>query len=307
MGETSNMFPVSWKQTLNRIKEVEEQDVLHDIEMPKWPRSKLIYLMFLVIYILVEFPASRLVLAYESVVKNEARTPGSVALIIVRVLLALMMLPLFVLVWMILVIWNILHSILHYIWTLGEFQEKMDKQLLEEAVTEYVEAEEKGKEQDGGNEGDWKGASLATQVEKSNKKEKELKERAMERKAELKEKVEEMRRAARKGKQDRVQKQVALLINPPRLYDAKTKGLASRRENEDQRMRNARTGTPASSLDQGEGTIKPNQDALPETEMLTRRSIWRLARGPRKKAIDEEVRVAGQDGPSRTAELTQDL
>lgn len=303
MGETSNMFPVSWKQTLNRIKEVEEQDVLHDIEMPKWPRSKLIYLMFLLIYILVEFPASRLVLAYESVVRNDARTPGSVGLIIVQVLVALIMLPLFVVVWISLVTWNILHTILKYIWTVGEIQERVDKQILEQSLAEYVEVEQKGKEQDGGNGIDQKGAPLATQEEKSNRKEKELKERAMERKAELKEIVEEMRRTARQGKADRVQKQVALLINPPRLYEAKTKGFTSRTKNEDQMKMNARTGTVASFLDQGEANTEiPDQSVLPETQIPARRSIWRLARGLRKKAIDEEVRVAGQERPSNIIE-----
>ena len=170
MGETSNMFPVSWQKTLNRIKEVEEQDVLHDIEIPKWPRSKLIYLLFLVVYFLVEFPASRIMLAYESVVRIGGRTPGSVALTAVQISVAMMMLPLFVVVWKGLVTWSILHSILSRIWAFREIWEKMDKTLLEEAVAAFVEEEEKGKEQDGGNE---KVASVATLEEKS-KRDKEL-------------------------------------------------------------------------------------------------------------------------------------
>ena len=297
MGETSNLFPVSWKKTLNRIKEVEEQDVLHDIEMPKWPRSKLVYLMFLVIYMLVEFPASRLVLAYESVVKNHARTPGSVARIIVRMSVALIMLPLFLVVWMGLVTWNILNFIWDYIWGLGQIREKMDKQLFDEAVARYVEAEEKGKEQEVGNEPDRKGAPLATQEEKSNRKEKELKERAIERTAEVKDAVARMRRATREGKQDRVQRQVALLINPPRLYEARTRGFATRTKKENP----TRTGTATSSLGQGEATAETrDQGLLPETRGS---SMWRLTRGLKMKAIDEEVRVAGERRPFDTQEV----
>ena len=300
MGETSNMFPVSWKKTLNRIKEVEEQDVLHDIEMPKSPRSKLVYLMFLVIYILVEFPASRLVLAYESVVRSGARTPGSVALLIVRMLVALIMLPLFVVVWIGLITWNILHSSSDYIWGIGEIQEKMDKQLLEEAVARFVEAEEKGKEQEGETETERKGAPLATQEEKSNRKEKDLKERAIERTAKVKDAVQGKRKAAREEKRDRVQKQVALLINPPRLYEARTKGFATKSKKENP----ARPGTAASSLGQGDATAETqDQGVSPETQGLSRRSMWWLARGLKTKAIDEEVRVAGQGGPVDTNDV----
>ncbi len=303
MGETSNMFPVSWKKTLKRIKEVEEQDVLHDIGMPKWPRSKLVYLMFLLIYILVEFPASRLVLAYESVVRDSARTPGSVARNIVRMLVALIMLPLFVVVWIGLVTWNILHSIWDYIWGLGELKEKMDKQLLDEAVKRYVKAEEKGKEQDGGTETERKRVSPATQEEKSNKKEKELeelkelKERA--RTAEVKDAVAGMRRDTRQGKQDRVQRQVASLINPPRLYEAGTKGFATKKKEN-----HARADTAASLLGEGEATAEiPDQRVLSEAKILSRGYMWWLTRGLKMKAIDEEVRVAAEGVPFDTQEV----
>ncbi len=299
MGETSNMFPVSWKKTLNRIKEVEEQDVLHDIEKPKWPRSKLVYLMFLVIYMFVEFPASRLVLAYDSVVKNHARTLGSVARRIGRMSVALIVLPLFVVVWIGLVTWNILHSIWDYIWGLGELQEKMDKQLLDEAVARHVEAEEKGKEQEGGTETDRKRVSPATQEEKSNKKEKELKERAIDRKAKVKDAVEVMRKAARQDKQDRVQGQVASLINPPRLYEAGTKGFATKKKEN-----HARADTAASLLGEGEATAEiPDQRVLSEAKILSRGYMWWLTRGLKMKAIDEEVRVAAERVPFDTQEV----
>ena len=300
MGETSNMFPVSWKKALNRIKEVEVQDVLHDVERPKWPRSKLLYLLFLVIYIFVELPASRVVLAYDSVMRSGGRTPGNVALTAVQILVAMMILPLFTVVWMALVTWSISESILSNIWALGGIRGKMDKQLLEAAVSEFVEQEEKSNEQDGEKEIDRKEAPVATQEEKSNKKEKELKERIIERKTELKEKIEETRRKAHESREDRLQKQIALLINPSRLYEGTTKGFISKYEEKKTIL--PRIGTALSSLGKSEATTEPpDRSASLENWILTRRSIWGLASRPKTKAIDEEVRVAGQHEPTDTA------
>lgn len=299
MGKTSNVFPVSWKKTLNRIQEAEAQDVLHDIEMPEWPRSKLIYLMFLVIYLMVEFPTSRIVLAYESVVKDGARTPASVALTAVRILAAIMMLPVFVVAWMVLVIWSILHSTVDKVWTFRKLLEDMDKKLLEESITGYVEKEEKSEEQDGEKEIDRKGATAATHEEKGgNKKEKELKERVIERKTKLKEKVEEARRVSHKGKEDRVHERVKLLINPPKLYEAQTKAFNSRtKKGEDQKTTISPTSTAPSSIGKDEASAETlDQSASPENPSLTHGSMWRLARRLKKKAIDDEVAVQGRQG-----------
>lgn len=303
MGETSNMFPVSWKKTLNNIKEAEEQDVLHDNEMPTWPRSKLIYLLFLVIYLIVEFPASRIVLAYESVVRNNARTPESIALTAFRVLIAIMMLPIFVAVWMVLVLWSILHWIWRKIWSLRTFQEQMDK--LEEAITGYAEKEEKSKEQDGEKENDRKGAWGTAYDEKSHQKGKGLKERGIERKNRLKERVAEARRVARKGKEGR-QKQVALLINPPELYKAKSESFKSRtKKGKEPKTTIPRISTATSSSREEEATMKTtDQIGLQEDPIWTSRSIWRLARRLQKKAIDDEVEVQGRDGQSHAAKDT---
>ena len=296
MGKTSNVFPVSWKKTLNRINEAEAQDVLHDIEMPEWPRSKLIYLMFLVIYLMVEFPTSRIVLAYESVVKDGARTPASVALTAVRLLVAIMMLPVFVVAWMVLVIWSILHSTVDKLWTLRKLLEDMDKKLLEESITGYVEKEEKSEEQDGEKETDRKGATAATHEEKGGNK--KVKERVIERKTKLKEKVEEARRVSHKGKEDRVHERVKLLINPPKLYEAQTKAFNSRtKKGEDQKTTLSPTSTAPSSIGKDEETAETlDQGASPEKPSLTHGSIWRLARRLKKKAIDDEVAVQGLKG-----------
>lgn len=307
MGETSNVFPVPWKKTLRRIKEAEEQDVLHDIEMPKWPRSKLIYFMFLMIYLAVEFPASRIVLAYNSVMKNGARTPENVALTAVQILIAITMLPLFVVTWIVLVMWSILHSFLSKIWAIQELQKKMGQELLDAAVKDYVDAEEEKKEQDGEKEIDRKGAPVTAHEEKSNKKKnREPPKTVSERKEEeLKKSVEEARRKASKKREDRLQKHVKLLINPPKLYEAKVKGFTSRtKSGEDNKSAISRTSTATSSSGKDEGNlVTPKQMDASEDQSLTHRSIWRIARRLKKNAIDEEVKVAGRQ--PNTAKHTQ--
>ena len=307
MGKTSNVFPVSWKKTLNRIKEAEAQDVLQDIEMPEWPRSKLIYLTFLVIYLMVEFPTSRIVLAYESVVKDGARTPASVALTAVRILVAIMMLPIFVAAWMVLVIWSILHSLVDKIWTFQNLLEDMDKELLEESITGYVEKEENSEEQDGEKEIDRKRVNAATHEEKGGNKKEKLKERVIERKTELKERVEEARRVSHKGKEDRVHERVKLLINPPKLYEAQTKAFNSRtKKGEDQKTTLSPTSTAPSSIGKDEETAETlDQGASPEKPSLTHGSIWRLARRLKKKAIDDEVAVQGLKGRDRRTNIAE--
>ena len=77
---------------------------------------------------------------------------------------------------------------------------------------------------------------------------------------------------------------------------------------EDQKTTIDRVGTAASSLGKDEATTEtPNQSASLEKQILTRRSIWRLARRLKKRAIDEEVRVAGLEEQTNNAEQAQSV
>ncbi len=118
MGRTPNKFPVTWEKTLDHIKDAEEHDILHDHEMPKWPRSRLVYILFLIIYFFIDFPASRIVLAYESVTDTEATSPDHATLAVVRIFVALMLSPVFAASWTILVVWSLLSWALAKVWTL---------------------------------------------------------------------------------------------------------------------------------------------------------------------------------------------
>lgn len=101
MEITSNVFPVRWRRTLSRIRKSDGEDVLDE--------SRYTYLMFLVVYWVVEFPALRIVLAYDFVTKNNVTTPKHIGLAIVHVVVATKLLPLFIAIWTILVIYSILH------------------------------------------------------------------------------------------------------------------------------------------------------------------------------------------------------
>ena len=85
--------------------------------MPTWPRSKLVSPLFLVVYFLVDFPAARLVLAYESVTDVEAKFPDHPTLAIVRTLVALIFLPVFATSWTLLIAWSPLRLALAKVWT----------------------------------------------------------------------------------------------------------------------------------------------------------------------------------------------
>ena len=234
MERTPNEFPVTWKKTLNHIKDAEEHNILHDHEMPKWPRTKLVYSLFLVVYFFFDFPASRVVLAYESVMNVKATFPDHATLIVVRILVALILLPVFAVSWMALVIWSLCSTILTGVWMLPlekwkDIQEqhiqRHEKRLKEkyeaddeakakekekaeanekaEAKAE-AEVKERAREQEGARDGDRGKKNIKEEKQKT-----------------VKERIEETRRKERKAKEDRIQERVKLLINPPELFGRK--------------------------------------------------------------------------------------
>lgn len=100
-----------WAETLAKIKKAEEQDVLHDNEKPELPRNKFFYLTFLLIHMLVEYPAFRIALAYKSVAMRDL-TPDRIALIAVRVTVATVLFPVFLPSWIVVVVWSFFYRTL---------------------------------------------------------------------------------------------------------------------------------------------------------------------------------------------------
>ena len=193
METTSNVFPVPWRRTLSHIRASDGEDVLDE--------SRYTYLMFLVVYWLVEYPAFRIVLAYESVTKNGMTSADRIGLAIIQVLIAIILLPLFLAVWSVLVIYSIFH------WTATSIKAHPKRDTLEEQ-RDKSEQERRESFADGGD--DTKGSrepknpeGTASEKARSDRKKKEHQER--------------------KDKEERVRDQVALLINPPKLYKDKLK------------------------------------------------------------------------------------
>lgn len=308
MGRTPNRFPVTWGKTLDNIKDAEEHDILHDHEMPKWPRSKLVYSLFLVVYFFVDFPASRIVLAYESVTDVDAKFPDHPTLAIVRIIVALIFLPVFAASWTILAAWSFLRLVLTKVWTIplqnwervqkqsiSKYNEDLKKRYEADAKAEKAEAEaraktaakEKGKEQDGEKDGDRAPTQTFTRGEKSNKRgnPKTVEER-----------IDDTRRKERKDKEDRIRQHVRLLINPPELLERmETKALRLRqktkREDVDDTA-SSHTSRPASPTElplNDNVTVSATRNQTP-----MRRLLRHLVFGRPERTDDEKV-VEGRD------------
>lgn len=297
MQTTSNIFPVKWQTTLLRIKQAEEHDVLHDNEMPRWPRSKFIYLVFLLVYLLVEIPAHQLVLAYESLTRMDIRTQDRVVLASVRVLIAIIVLPVFVTAWSILVFWSLLHWALKSIWVKPQNMWLKKQKQTEEMLRTNAISTEKAKGQDGEKDSDRKGQPSGTQEEKSNKNQKQSKGQDSDEK--VRDKIEEELKLDRKKNAERNHEQVKMLINPPELYNAKLKRYERyiRRKpkgSDNESIRSGKNSVASSILDENGAITKtktPDQSEAPPNQGLIPSWLWPFSRHRTEKAAVDQVAV----------------
>ena len=246
MEMTSNVFPVRWRGSLSRIRKSDGEDVLDE--------SRYTYLMFLVVYWLVEFPAYRIVLAYDFVTKTEMTSADRIGRAVIQVLIAIILLPLFVAVWTILVVYNIL------VWIATSL-----KALQKRDIEEQSEKSEQERRKSVADGDDTKASRGLKNPEAT---------------------AEDKIRQDRREKEARVRKQVSLLINPPELYENKLKpynekirALTLRKE-----KRGSRESTSSSSsvpsqpkpphrsiwpfTKRGAGTTADNTEGLQEQEEL---------------------------------------
>ena len=302
MGRTPNRFLVTWAKTLDRIKDAEEHDILHDHEMPKWPRSKFVYLLFLIIYLFVDFPASRIVLAYESVTNFETKFPDHATLVVVRLLVALILSPVFAISWMILVIWSLLCRILikagklpFQIWeevqahSDQKHEDHLKRQYESDAEAEVkAEAREKIKREDGAKDRDRESMNSVTRGEKSRKRGKAKT---------VEERIQDTRRKERKERDDRMRQHVKLLINPPELVERmEPKALKMRRK---RNLKNNDDSTsPRASLENNATEINPRDNrtmSATQNHTTVRRLVRHFMLGRPEKKVDDERVVEGRD------------
>ena len=288
MENTPNIFPVAWEKVIARIKEAEEEDVLHDTEMPKRPRSKLIYLFFLFIYMLVDFPAYRIALACDSMARIDAFSPDRFALAGIRVLIAIFLFPILVAVWIILITWNLLSWSLkkllitpHKTWL--DLRKKTDTKLehdLKVSLERELEEEEKAKGQERArNMTNRKDTQAKTVEEKNNKK--ENKKQSTE--EEVLRRLKEKRTKEREEKKERLRNNVALLINPPNLYD---------RDSVKSRKMGGKFSEPLPSRRSDRVSLATTETEEPpeaRNQGLSRRRMWPFARRGSGRANEDEV------------------
>ena len=253
MEMTSNVFPVRWRKILSRIRTSEGDDLLDE--------SRYTYLMFIVTYWLVEYPAFRIVLAYDFVTKNEMKSADRIGLAVVRVLIAIILLPLFVAVWSVLVMYSIFH------WTATSI-----KALPKRDTEEQREKSEQERRKSFADGDDTK-ASRAPKTPEGTAEEKARGDR------------KEKEDRDRKEKGERVRKQVALLINPSELYEDKLKPY-----NERIKALTLRKGKRGSG-----GSIRSSSSA-PSQPKGPHRSIWPFRKRGAGTAAGDKEGVQEQEG-----------
>ena len=217
--------------------------------------------MFLVVYWLVEYPAFRIVLAYEFVTKNEMTSADRICLAIIQVLIAIMLLPLFLAVWSVLVT----YSIFHWIATSIKAHPKKDT----EEQREKSEQERRESYTDGDDTKEPREPKnpegTAQEKARSDRKKKEDQDR--------------------KDKEERIRKQVALLINPPKLYKDKLKPY-----NEKLKALTLRKEKRGS-----DGGIRSSSSA-PDQPQGPHRSIWPFRKRGAGTAADEKEGAQEREG-----------
>ncbi len=216
MEESPNVFPFRWRKTLDQINRDEKQEVTHDNEPPKPPRSKLIYLLFLVVYLLVEFPAKRIVLAYDSMRRIHTADTNQVLSTVARLLLALILLPIFVPIWLILAIWTLVPLALldiqgfsSLIWK--TIQNRVDKGVDQDRPPNFAHGpEQKHNEQN---------KSRESSPRRPQSQPHEKRSRKGTRFSTPQNPLKDMSAQDRRNREERLQKQVSLLINPGEMFD----------------------------------------------------------------------------------------
>ena len=175
-----------------------------------------------------EFPAHRIALAWRSL--NRKYKKDRVFVIAVQVSIAFFLLPVFLAAWVLVVIWNIMHTFLSSFLTLPrakwkDFQAQIDRQV-EEKERKKFQAEEMQEAQEEARRDTQKEADRTLNEEHKEDKKKQLKQKSSN------ERFEEKRRRDRKKEEHQLNEQVALLVNPKKLYKSKIKGAISRRKQE---------------------------------------------------------------------------
>ena len=216
MAESSSIFPFAWKKTMDRINRDEKQDVLHENEPPRPPQSKLVYLLFLVVYLLVEYPAQRIALASESLRIIDFQDVNQVFAALSRLTFALILLPIFVASWIIIAIWTLVPLAIQDVvivsgWIRKDFQKRIAKG---KEQSQPKETERKSDEK--WNEHNTEPESIPKRPRSSPH---ESNSRKQSRIFTPQERLKEKQSQDRQDRERRLQKQVSLMVNPPEMMD----------------------------------------------------------------------------------------
>lgn len=150
-----------------------------------------------------------------------------------------------------------------------------------------MKASEKTEEQEGDKDGNRRAQPTPTQPQDKDGKKKQPKQK------DLEEEFEQSRIQACKEEEERLQKQVTLLINPPQLYDEKVRINISRRHKKyKQGKGSSGTSIVEPLLEDGEGKKEESGPIVAaQDQNLSRRSVWSLFRHRNENATKDKEDV----------------
>jgi len=212
MCETSNKWPLEWKKAVKVMTKLEDDSVLRDYQAPRWPGYKMVYLLYWVLYLLIEFPAKRIVLGSQSFIslwhlREGSRSASDLVRLMMRIGVGLLLTPVFLITWCLLVLWAVAAG------TLSAAHQRIKQPL----------AKTKGKTKAKKVWAAWDDAKLdGDEVpDKGQKNNDENKTEGKKTEPSMRQKAEEKVRKHDPWEKQKLKERTSLVVNPPELLDPK--------------------------------------------------------------------------------------
>lgn len=112
MCESSIKWSLEWEKAVKVMTKLEDDRILRDDEAPRWPGNKMVYLLYWVVYLLIEFPAKRIVIGTQSFIslwhlREGSRSASNLVRLIIQIGVGLLLTPVFLIVWSLSVPWTV--------------------------------------------------------------------------------------------------------------------------------------------------------------------------------------------------------
>jgi hypothetical protein len=258
MRETSSRWPLEWRNAVKVMTKLEVDSVLRDDEAPRWPGNKMVYLLYWVVYLLIELPAARIVLGSQSFIslwhlRKGTRSASNIVRLIGRIVLGLILIPVFLITWSLLALWTVV------VGPLSAARRRMKQSLAKaqgEARAKAVWAAMEGRSGATSNSAGDRNKGPHDQNNAEAKKEAEQKDNEQE-------EAEEQVRKNEIQERRRLRKQTSLLVNPPEVLD-----LIYRSKEAEKSEKDESAEEPQEEEEEEEGADRKSSSEIAYTKML---------------------------------------